>query len=73
MLGKFVKRLQKIGIETTYTGNYPWVYLDTINGKRVAEKFQANHGFTAFMQTNKEFNITDRREVFKLIRKYIKA
>lgn len=69
----FVERLQKIGIEVKLGGNYPWIYIDYINGKRVTEKFQANHGFTlAFtpMKTGQEIKFTDIKEIFKLLRKY---
>ncbi|RKX82189.1 MAG: hypothetical protein DRP57_10370 [Spirochaetes bacterium] len=73
MINKFVERLKAIGIEVTLTGNYPWIYLNTVNGNRVKETFRANHGFTAFtlVGTGKgTYSITDRREIFKIIRKY---
>ncbi len=68
----FVKRLAKVGIDVKLLGNYPWIYLDTVNGYRVTEKFHANHGFTiAFLPLkNKELNFTDISEIFKIIRKY---
>ena len=70
----FVNRLKKLGIEVKLAGNYPWIYLDKINGKAVTEKFQANHGFTiAFLpiRKNQELKFTDISEIFKLIRKYV--
>jgi len=69
----FVERLQKLDIEVKLSGNYPWIYIDYINGKRVTEKFQANHGFTiAFTPIKKgqELKFTDIKEIFKLVRKY---
>ena len=69
----FVERLKKIGIEVTMIGNYPWVYLDTVNGKKVKERFQGNHGFTiAFLPIRKtqELGFTDIKEIFKIIRQY---
>ena len=48
MLDKFVRRLRALGIVTTYVGNYPWIYLDTVNGVKVTEKYGANHGYHAF-------------------------
>lgn len=68
----FCERLDKIGIKVKLTGNYPWIYLDTVNGNRVKEKFHANHGFTiAFLPLkNQEFNFTDITYIFKIIRKY---
>ena len=69
----FINRLQKVGIEVKLFGNYPWIYIDYINGKSVTETFQANHGFTlAFTPIKKgqEIKFTDITEIFKLIRKY---
>ena len=69
----FVERLQKIGVEVKLGCNYPWIYIDHINGKRVTELFQGNHGFTlAFTPIKKghEIEFTDITEIFKLIRKY---
>ncbi len=66
-------RLLKIGIETEYVSNVPWVYLTKINGKRVTEKFEAEHGFTvAFLpaRVDRPFHFTDLRTIFKTIRKY---
>jgi hypothetical protein len=77
VLNALVERLQKIGIEIELAGNYPWVYLNKINGNRVTETFEANHGFTvAFIplrdNKNKKMELTDIAEIFKLIRKYTK-
>jgi hypothetical protein len=69
----FIDRLQKIGVEVKCSGNLPWIYIDYINGKRVTELFQGNHGFTlAFLpiQKEQEIEFTDITEIFKLIRKY---
>jgi len=66
-------RLLKIGVEVSYIANYPWIYLDRVNGKRVIEKFEAEHGFTiAFLpvRIDKPFHFTDISEIFKIIRKY---
>ena len=71
----FVDRMNKLGIDIKLGGNYPWIYIDHINGKRVVEKFQANHGFTiAFLPItpDKELEFTDIGEIFKLVRKYVK-
>lgn len=73
ILTTFVDRLNKINIKLELGGNFPWIYIDKINGKRVTEKFQANHGFTiAFMpiRHGQELKLTDTTEIFKLIRKY---
>jgi len=72
-IGTFVNRMKKLGIDVKLTGNYPWIYINSINNKRVIEKFQGNHGFTiAFLpiRENQELHFTDIGEIFKLIRKY---
>lgn len=71
----FVNRLKKVGINVNLVGNYPWVYIDRINGKIVIEQFYGNHGWTiAFLpiRPNQEIEFTDISELFKLIRKYVK-
>lgn len=65
----FINRLRKIGIETYYTANYPWVYFDTINGKKVKEKYASDHGFVVGYR-NTGFTFENLSEIFKLIRKY---
>lgn len=73
-LDVFVERLKKIGIEVKLSGNFPWVYMQEINGKRVTETFQANHGFTVMFLPGRNDSpvseFTDIKEIFKLIRKY---
>lgn len=72
-LDVFIKRLSKLNIDVKLSGNYPWIYIDSINGKRVTEKFHAEHGFTVGFQpirVGQEFEFTDIKEIFKLIRKY---
>ena len=69
----FMVRMKKIGVNLSLGGNYPWIYIDSINGKRVVEKFEANHGFTlGFSPIKKDgvFKFTDLKEIFKIIRKY---
>ena len=69
-----VERLKKIGIDVKLSGNYPWVYITEICGKRVTEKFNGNHGFTIiFLPVRNDSppsEFTDIKETFKLIRKY---
>jgi len=71
IMKKFIRRLKRIGIEVELAANYPWIYLTTINGNVVKEKYMAEHGFTAFwfpvnLTDNTKF--TDRRKVFSKIR-----
>ena len=70
----FVNRMKRIGIDVKLVGNYPWIYIHEINGVRVTEKFEGNHGFTiAFLpiRPDVELDFTDISEIFKLIRSYL--
>ena len=73
---RFVERLKKIGIDVKLSGNFPWVYIDEICGKKVTEKFEANHGFTLIFLPGRNDSppseFTDITEIFKLIRKYVR-
>jgi len=67
----FIRRLKKIGIDVTFAANYPWIYFDTINGKKVIGTFHANHGWTAFfspIEIQGKVKFSDRRKVFKKVR-----
>lgn len=68
-------RLNKIGIEIELMGNYPWIYLYSVNGNKIKEKdyFYGNHGFTiAFLPIKRDIPLTilDISKTFKIIRKY---
>jgi len=70
----FVKRMNRLGINVKLIANYPWIYLDEINGIKVKEKYMAKHGFTlAFsgVKLDESSKFTDTRAIFKLIRKYV--
>ena len=62
---------------THYMGsinNFAVPQIQEINGKRVTETFEGNHGFTiAFLpiRNNQQMRFTDIAEIFKLIRKYV--
>lgn len=65
--------MQKIRIDVNLISKYPWIYIQSINGNIIPEKFNGNHGFTIALlslQPNKMLMITDTNELFKLIRKY---
>lgn len=70
----FIERLKKLGIEVKLSGNFPWIYINEINGVRVTERFEANHGFTVMFLPGRNDSppseFTDITEIFKLIRKY---
>jgi hypothetical protein len=72
-LNTFISRMKKLNIDVKLSGNYPWIYIDTINGKRVTERFLGNHGFTiAFLPLKPEdkLELTDIKEIMNVIRKY---
>jgi len=74
-IARLVERLAKIGINIKLAGNYPWIYLTSINGKIVTEKRDSNHGYNIAFEGTKPghpyYRFTDIRKTFKLIRKYI--
>lgn len=70
-----INRLNKIGIDIKLAGNYPWIYLASVNGNYVKKDdyYLANHGFTiAFlpMSEREKIEITDIKKTFEIIRKY---
>lgn len=75
VLDILIERLNKIGVDIKLAGNYPWIYLETVNGNRIKEDdyYLANHGFTiAFMPMSEreKIEITDIKKTFEIIRKY---
>ena len=71
LISTLIERCKYLSIELELHGNYPWIYLHSVNGNIVKERFQANHGFTAFtLGMDNTTRWSDRREVFKIIRKY---
>jgi hypothetical protein len=70
-----VKRLRRCGIEIELSGNYPWIYLDKVNGNRIKkEDFTANHGFNiAWFGIKNDDKIKlaeDPKIIISIIRKY---
>ena len=75
VINRLVPRLRKIGINVELVGNYPWIYLEKINGNRVKKEdfYFGNHGFTiAFLpnKLGKKMEILDITKTFDIIRKY---
>lgn len=69
----FISRLKKIGIDIEVSTNYPWIYLDKVNGNRVKEKYLSEYGFTiAFLpvRISQELKFNDISEIFRIIRIY---
>lgn len=75
VLSRLLPRLKKIGINIEMVGNYPWIYLEKVNGNRIKKEdyFCGNHGFTiAFypIRADQTMELTDIKKVFEIIRKY---
>jgi hypothetical protein len=73
-ISSFIKRLAKIGVKVELSSNYPWVYLDKVNGKQVTNRFYGNHGFTVFFRATRvgdRDTITDIGIIFKKIREML--
>jgi len=75
VINRLVPRLLKIGINVELFGNYPWIYLDKVNGNKIKREdyFRGNHGFTiAFspIRNDQKMELTDIGKVFEVIRKY---
>jgi hypothetical protein len=75
VINRLVPRLRKIGISVELFGNYPWIYLDNVNGNKIKREdyFRGNHGFTiAFLpiRNDQKMELTDIGKVFEIIRKY---
>ena len=60
------------GVTITLAGNYPWVYIETINGKPVTEKHASEHGFVfAVYQLKGGVRFTDEEIINNLINNYL--
>jgi hypothetical protein len=72
-LDLFINRMKKLNIDIELLGNYPWIYLDTVNKNKVKEKYYSDHkfiiGFLPIKQ-NQLFEFLDIKELFQIIRKY---
>ena len=72
-LDTFIARLEKIGLKVELAMNYPWVYLEKIDGKMIKEKRSSEYAFTlGFMPKYGEvdFSFLETQETFRIIRKY---
>jgi len=70
-INNFISRLKKLNIHVVLHGNFPWIYLYSINDVVVRERQYGNHGFTVFMLGYDHIKTMGPSETFKLIRKYI--
>ena len=75
-LEQFIDRIYKISkIEIEVVANYPFVYLNKVDGKVISEKFKSEHGFLIGVlpvSGDQDFVFSDISELFKVIKKYKK-
>ena len=64
---RVTSRLAKLGINLEFTGNVPWVYLDSVNGIPVREVKNARHGYCVDYITDKS-HLNFRKDLFSKIR-----
>jgi len=74
-LTTLVDRLKGIDIIIECSGNFPWIYLDKVNGNKVTEKGNGGeHGYVIGwypIQSDDKISLADDMDgVFDLIRKY---
>lgn len=70
----FIERLKKININLNLSANYPWIYIDSINGIKVKEKQYSDYAWTIGfypIRRDENFKFYNLDETFKLIKKYI--
>ncbi len=68
---RFIRRLAKLGIRIELKGNFPWVYLGSVNDILVTERYQSEHGFTAFYyfgHKDPRNKFSYRKKVFEKVR-----
>lgn len=70
-IDKFIDRLRKLGIVVTIHGNLPWLYLTSVNGVEVEEKYRSPYGFTLGLALTDGVKFSDLSIVFGIIRKYV--
>ena len=75
-IDSFRNRLKKIGIDIEMFGNFPWVYLDKVNGKKVKGEYYSDHCFTIFFRAIRPGQVDkmlDTGIIFDKIRETLKS
>lgn len=65
------QRLSKIGIDVEFSGNVPWIYLDSVNGIKVKQPKNARHGYCVTYYT-RPWHLTYRKDLFNKIREMLR-
>ena len=70
---RFTTRLANIGINVEIVSNVPFIYLRSVNGVAITEKYQSEHGFCSFMIDTKTKTpmFTNRKKVFEKVRESV--
>lgn len=69
-ISRVQKRLSKIGIDVRFSGNFPWIYLDSVNGVKVRQPKNARHGYCVAYGTRLCY-LTHRKDLFNKIREML--
>jgi hypothetical protein len=65
------RRLSKIGVDVKLVANFPWIYLDTVNGVKVSGTKNSEHGWCITYHNTDLRNLTFRRDLFSKIREIV--
>jgi len=71
-LQTFIRRMNKLGYKLQLNFNFPWIYLQSINGEIVKEHQFSEHGWTIAISpfNSEKVNFINLKNTLKLIRKY---
>jgi len=72
-LSSLQSKLSRLGINIEFMFNVPYVYLYSVNGNHVNEKFMSDHRFTVALYkiNGSVYELLDTRVLFKTIRKHL--
>ena len=66
-----IERLERIGITITISPSDPWLYLTSVNGSPVFDKYMSNHSFLIALYPTKHDSepvLSNEKEIFSVIR-----
>lgn len=69
-ISRVQKRLSKVGIDVQFSGNLPWIYLDSVNGVKVKQTKNARHGYCVAHCT-RLWHLSYRKDLFNKIREML--
>ena len=69
-ISRVQQRLINIGIDVRFSGNLPWIYLDSVNGVRVKQTKNSRHGYCVAHCT-RLWHLSYRKDLFNKIREIL--